>query len=100
MLVPELPERANVVMDNLSAHKSPATARILEGANAAVWYLPPYSPDLNPIELMWAKVKQILRGANARTQEELTDAVSGALAAIRPKDTRAFFHRCIVGIIN
>jgi len=89
-----------VVMDNLSAHKSPAIARLLHGAGAELWYLPPYSWDFNPIELMWAKVKSSLRSAKARIQEELGDAIAAALSDITSSDLRGFFHHCGVGIIN
>lgn len=71
VLTPVLPKDAIVVMDNLSPHKSTTIARLLQGAGADLWYLPPYSPDFNPIELMWAKVKTLLRAAGARTQEQL-----------------------------
>ena len=100
MLVPALPPASIVVMDNLSAHKSPAIARLLHGAGAELWYLPPYSFDFNPIEPMWAKVKSSLRRAKARTQEELWDAVATALSEITSNDIRGFFHHCGVGIIN
>jgi len=100
MLVPALPRESIVVMDNLSAHKSPAIARLLHGAGAELWYLPPYSWDFNPIELMWAKVKSSLRSAKARIQEELGGAIAAALSDITSSDLRGFFHHCGVGIIN
>jgi len=100
VLIPALPAGAIVVMDNLSAHKGSAIARLLHDAGAELWYLPPYSPDLNPIELMWAKVKSALRRAKARTQEELCDAIAAALAQITPSDTRRFFYHSAVGIIH
>ena len=100
MLVPALPRGSIVVMDNLSAHKSPAIARLLHGAGAELWYLPPYSCDFNPIEPMWAKVKSSLRRAKARIQEELWDAIATALSEITSSDIRGFFHHCGVGIIS
>jgi transposase len=100
VLLPALPLEAIVVMDNLSAHKSPAIARLLENAGMELRYLPPYSPDLNPIELMWAKVKSILRGAKARAEEELYTAIANALKQITPSDTRGFFCHCGVGMIS
>ena len=100
VLIPELPARSIVVMDNLSAHKSPATARLLSDAGAGLWYLPPYSPDLNPIEPMWSKVKNDLRSAKARTREDLDHAVSDAFTKITSTDTRGFFRNSFVGIIT
>lgn len=100
VLTPVLPAGAIVVMDNLSPHKAAAIPRRLQESGAELWYLPPYSPDFNPIELMWAKVKSDLRQAQARTQEELCNAIADALAQITPSDTRGFFHHSVVGIIN
>jgi transposase len=100
VLIPALPARAIVVMDNLSPHKSATVGRLLRGAGAELWYLPPYSPELNPIELMWAKVKSALRRAKARTQEELCCAIASALSEVTPNDTYGFFCHSIVGIIN
>jgi transposase len=80
VLIPALSSGAIVVMDNLSAHKSSAIARLLAAAGVELWYLPPYSPDFNPIELMWAKVKSFLRSAKARTQEELLEWFSKVLS--------------------
>jgi len=99
-LIPSLFPGAVVVMDNLSAHKPAAITRLLREAGMDAWYLPPYSPDFNPIELMWAKVKSFLRSAKARTQEELQDAIAGALSTVTSSDTRGFFRHCGVGIIN
>lgn len=100
VLIPELPDDAIVVMDNLSAHKSPQVQQIIDAAGAQLRYLPPYSPEFNPIELMWSKVKTHLRRAQARTQDELYDAIADALAAITSHDTRGFFRHCVVGIIS
>jgi transposase len=100
MLVPALPRGAIVVMDNLSAHKTPAIARLLEEAGFELRYLPPYSPDFNPIEMMWSKVKSFLRGAKARLEEDLWAAIAKALAAITANDARAFFCHCGVGLIS
>jgi transposase len=98
MLVPALPPRAIVVMDNLSVHQSSAVADLLQRVGAEVRYLPPYSPDFNPIELMWSKIKTHLRAAKARTQEDLCSATASALAKITSHDTQAFFRHCFVGI--
>lgn len=91
VLLPALFPGAIVVMDNLSAHKSPIIAAMLHAAGTELWYLPPYSPDLNPIELMWSKVKAALRGAKARTQETLLEAIANALKEITPEDSHNFF---------
>lgn len=100
VLVPALPAGAIVVMDNLSAHKSPAVVGLLDAAGVELRYLPPYSPDLNPIEPMWAKVKSVLRGAKARAEKELWSAIAKALAGITPSDARGFFCHRGVGIIS
>jgi transposase len=100
VLVPALPQGAIVVMDNLGAHQSPAIRRALEQAGAELRYLPPYSPDFNPIELMWSKVKAALRAAKARTQLDLWSAVAQALTRVTPSDIRAFFCHCFVGMIS
>jgi transposase len=99
VLIPELPEGSIVVMDNLSSHKSPAIAQLLIKAGAELWYLPPYSPDFNPIENMWSKVKNHLRSAKARTQEDLYNAITVALGQITSQDTNGFFFHSVVGII-
>ena len=100
VLLPVLAAGSIVVMDNLSAHKSANTARVLHEAGAELWYLPPYSPDFNPIEPMWSKIKSGLRSAKARTQEDLYHAIGVALSTITSSDTRGFFHRCLVGRIT
>lgn len=100
VLVPDLPKDAIVVMDNLGAHQSPAFERALAKAGAELRYLPPYSPDFNPIELMWSKVKSALRAAKARTEEDLWTAVAHALTLVTPADLRAFFCHCFVGMIS
>ena len=100
VLIPALPPNAIVVMDNLSSHKSSAVARLLRGAGAELWYLPPYSPDFNPIENMWSKIKSLLRSAKARTQEKLYKAIAAAIDQITSTDTNSFFYHSVVGIIN
>jgi len=94
VLCPTLRPEDVVVMDNLSPHKNDATLRLLEQAGAAVRFLPAYSPDLNPIEKMWSKVKQLLRSAEARTREELQTAIAAALASVTPKDAMNWFASC------
>lgn len=93
-LVPALREGDVVVMDNLACHKVAAVREAVQGAGARLVYLPPYSPDLNPIEKMWSKVKAILRDARARTQEALEQAVKGALDAVSASDIRGWFKSC------
>jgi transposase len=83
-----------VVMDNLSAHKDARVIAAIESAGAAVCFLPPYSPDLNPIEKMWSKVKEILRSAKARTAEALLDAIGMALRAVTASDAEGWFAHC------
>jgi transposase len=100
VLVPAMPKGAIVVMDNLGAHQSPAIERLLAQAGAELRYLPPYSPDFNPIELMWSKIKAALRAAKARTKEELWAAIAHALTMVTPADLRAFFCHCFVGMIT
>ena len=100
VLIPVLPVSSIVVMDNLSAHKSQTTQKLFQEAGIELRYQPPYSPDFNPIELMWAKVKNKLRSAKARTQEELYEAIAQALSQITSSDTQGFFRHCNVGIIS
>ena len=97
-LIPALPLGAIVIMDNLGAHKSAAITQLIEKAGAALWYLPPYSPDYNPIEQMWSKVKAILKRVCARTYDALGEAIALALDAVSPKDSQGFFRHCFVGM--
>jgi transposase len=94
ILVPALKVGDCVIMDNLSPHKTPEVERLIRGAGADVRWLPPYSPDLNPIEKMWSKIKQWLRSAKARTQEALEIAIAQALKAITPEDAANWFASC------
>lgn len=91
VLVPCLRPGDVVVMDNLPAHKAPGVAEAIEQAGATLRYLPPYSPDYNPIENLWSKVKASLRAAGARTFDGLGVAIDTALAAVTPDDCRGFF---------
>ena len=79
ILLPTLEPSDIVVMDNLSAHKDTEALDLIRSVGAKVRCLPPYSPDLNPIEQMWSKVKEFLRDAKARTQEALFNAIADAL---------------------
>jgi len=94
VLVPTLHQGEIVVLDNLSSHKSPEIREMIETAGAELWYLPPYSPDLNPIEKMWSKVKALLRGYKARGTEELYQAIRRALRKITAQDARGWFESC------
>ena len=94
VLLPTLSAGDVLVMDNLSAHKNKQTLELLKAAGVETLFLPPYSPDLNPIELMWSKVKNSLRTAEARTPEELQVAIASALAAVTSKDAVNWFAHC------
>ena len=93
-LVPTLRPGDVVVLDNLQAHKVKGVREAVEAAGATLLYLPPYSPDLSPIEPMWSKVKQRLRSAAARTVDALQDAVTTALRSITASDCEGFFRHC------
>jgi transposase len=86
LVVPELRPGDIVIMDNLSAHKCVRAAELIAGAGAELVFLPPYSPDLNPIEMIWSKVKSVLRTIGARTFDALEDAIVVALRAITQDD--------------
>jgi transposase len=83
-----------VVMDNLSVHKVGWVKGAIEACGAVLAYLPPYSPDLNPIEKCWSKIKTALRAAKARTVDELMGALKEALLSISESDARAWFAHC------
>jgi transposase len=91
VLAPTLEPGDIVVMDNLPAHKLAGVRRAIAQAGAALLYLPPYSPDLNPIEMVFAKLKAILRKAAARTIDELWDAIAAAMDAFTPTECANFF---------
>jgi transposase len=93
-LVPSLKPGQVVVMDNLSAHKGKRVRELIEGAGCELLYLPAYSPDMNPIEEAFSKLKASLRRAGARTRESLLEAMGRALDAVTANDARGFFeHR-------
>ncbi|HEX7566364.1 MAG TPA: IS630 family transposase [Bradyrhizobium sp.] len=94
ILVPTLRVGDWVVLDNLSVHKGSPVRSAIEARGAQIIFLPPYSPDLNPIELCWAKVKTALRAAKARTWDTLVDALASALRAVSPADIQAWFTHC------
>jgi len=90
-LVPALQKNDLVIMDNLATHKVAGIREAIETAGARLLYLPPYSPDFNPIENMGSKIKQILRSLAPRTQAELIKAAKLAFNAITPADCHGFF---------
>jgi transposase len=94
LLAPKLRSGDVVVMDNLSSHKSARAVARIEGVGAKVLYLPPYSPDLNPIEKVFSKVKDFLRSAAARTERALYDAIAFALETVTARDCRNVFRSC------
>lgn len=94
VLIPSLRAGDIVIMDNLGAHKNDQTQALLAAAGAEVRFLPAYSPDLNPIEMMWSKVKSLLRKAQARTSEDLLLAIAAALRAVTAQDTLGWFAAC------
>ncbi len=93
-LVPCLRRGQVVVMDNLSAHKGDRVRALVEKAGCVLLYLPPYSPDLSPIEEAFSKVKGLLRKAEARSREALVEAMGKALDAVTARDARGFFEHC------
>ena len=96
-LMPALEPGDILIMDNLPAHKSARITQAVEDAGCTMVYLPPYSPDLNPIENMWSKVKASLRKTAARSFEALLDGVGEALRAITVEDCDGYFEHCGYG---
>jgi transposase len=94
VLAPTLAEGDIVVMDNLGAHKVAGVIDAIEKRGAKVIFLPPYSPDMNPIEKCWSKIKTYLRAAKARTREALDKALKDALLLITPSDAAGRFTSC------
>ena len=86
-----LPSVWIVVMDNLGVHRPRKVRQWIEDRDCELIYLPPYSPDLNPIEEAFSKIKHVLREIGARTNEAQIEAMSGALAAVGAEDVRGFF---------
>lgn len=91
-LCPVLRQGDVVVLDNLSSHKVQGVRERIERAGAELLYLPPYSPDLNPIEKVWAKLKQLIRSAKPRTNEALEQSIADALPKITPQNAQAWFR--------
>lgn len=94
VLLPTMKAGDVLVMDNLSAHKNAETLDLLEAAGVEVRFLPPYSPELNPIEMMWSKVKNLLRAAEARNKEDLLRAIGESLARVTSQDAAHWFAHC------
>jgi transposase len=94
ILAPSLKAGQIVLMDNLSVHRSGWVRKLIEEKGCQLWLLPPYSPDFNPIEEAFSKVKALLRRAQARVLETLFEATEEALLAISAKDARGYFEHC------
>lgn len=94
VLAPSLRRGDIVILDNLGAHKNERTLALIEQAGAEVRFLPAYSPDLNPIEMMWSKVKALLLKAQARNHPDLLVAIASALSAVTPHDALGWFAAC------
>ncbi len=94
VLAPSLRSGQLVVMDNLSAHKGERVKELIEARGCELLYLPPYSPDFNPIEEAFSKIKDILRKAEARSCVALVEMLGAAISAITARDVRGFFEHC------
>ena len=94
VLAPTLRKGQVVVMDNLSAHKGERIRELIEERGCELIYLPSYSPDFNPIEEAFSKIKGLVRKAEARTKEALLEAIGWALSAVTTDDARGFFEHC------
>ena len=93
-LLPTLSEADIIVMDNMRSHHAKAVKQLLDSSKVTYLYLPPYSPDLNPIEKMWSKLKAFLRKEKIRIASELPSAISKGFLTIRPKDCIGWFRSC------
>ena len=94
ILAPRLSPGDMVVMDNLSSHKGPGVSKLIAAAGAKALYLPPYSPDLNPIENAFSKLKQLIRSAEHRSRDALWSDMQRMLDLITPEDSKGFFRHC------
>jgi transposase len=94
ILAPKLKAGQIVVMDNLSVHKGKWVRELIEQRGCQLWFLPPYSPDFNPIEGAFSKVKTLLRRAQGRVLEALFEATEAALLAVSARDARGYFEHC------
>ena len=94
ILLPQLWVGAIIVMDNLPVHYAEIARKLIESVGAKIKFLPPYSPDLSPIELCWSKIKEILRSAKARTNGAVDEAISIAISAITEENALNWFNHC------
>ncbi len=94
VLCPTLREGDLVIADNLSVHKDRESEALINACGASLEFLPPYSPDFNPIEKMWSKVKTHLRASKARTQNKLFAAIGKALKTVTANDSEGYFSSC------
>ena len=97
ILVPTLQPGDIVIADNLGAHKVAGIQRAIQAAGATLWYLPPYSPDLTPIELCFAKLKALVRTARCRRSETLWPFLGTCLEHFSPDECRNYFRHCGYG---
>jgi transposase len=94
VLAPTLRRGQVVVMDNLTAHKGERVKELIEQRGCELLYLPPYSPDFNPIEEAFSKIKALLRKVEARSREALIDAIGRGISMVKAEDARGFFDHC------
>jgi transposase len=94
VLLPALRPGDVLVMDNLAVHKVQRILERIDAAGVKVLFLPPYSPDYNPIEKMWSKVKALVRAAEARTFDTIVEAIGNALRKVTREDCHGFFQNC------
>ena len=94
ILAPTLRSGQVVVMDNLTAHKGDRVKELIEERGCKLIYLPPYSPDFNPIEEAFAKIKALVRKAEARTREALVEAIGRGISMVTAEDAQGFFDHC------
>jgi transposase len=100
VLLPSLQCRQLVVMDNLSAHKGERIRELVESAGCELLYLPPYSPNLNPIEEAFSKIKGLLRKAQGRSRQALVEAMGKALDSVTAQDAKGYFEHCGYGALD
>ena len=93
-LLPPLSEADIIAMDNMRSHHAKAVKQLLDSSKVTYLYLPPYSPDLNPIEKMWSKLKAFLRKEKIRMASDVPSAISIGFLTIRPTDCIGWFHSC------
>jgi transposase len=93
-LAPQLKAEQIIILDNVSFHKVKGVKEMIEGAGAHIIYLPPYSPDLSPIEHMWSKIKSTLRKVAARCEEKFKVAMQTAFLDVQESDLKGWFSNC------